>query len=164
VHFSAFNLLQFHLCYYILQIIISYTCWVPIVSVLIPTISPSNLLLRRRRWCVILQRGVLGLHCPSCIFLWIMEPSGVLLPRESFSVTPWFLENFKTCQDNAFHLISSRKFFEQFVRLHFIACIFYFWALGRFCFSKRFKFHFETLFRFILKSLHLKAFGLNLSI
>jgi hypothetical protein len=52
---------------------ISYTCWVPTISVFNFAIFPcqSNLLLRRW-WWRILQRGVLGLHCPDCFFygLW----------------------------------------------------------------------------------------------
>jgi hypothetical protein len=45
------------------------------------TISPAtqNLLLRKWRWCEILGQGVLGLRHSRCIFLWIMEPSTVLL-------------------------------------------------------------------------------------
>jgi hypothetical protein len=52
-----------------------------------------------------------------------------------------FREKNKTCQANAFHLNSDRKFLNNL-----IGCILwhaYFLALGRFCFSKRFKFHFK---------------------
>jgi hypothetical protein len=51
---------------------ISYTCWVPTISVLNLAIFPcySNLMLRRRRWTGILQRGVLGYASPQLPFLW----------------------------------------------------------------------------------------------
>jgi hypothetical protein len=51
----------------------------------------SNLLLRRWRWCGILWWGVLGLRCPDCIFLWIMESSDVLLSRELLSLWTTFI-------------------------------------------------------------------------
>jgi hypothetical protein len=46
--------------------------WVPTISVLNLAIFPcySNLLLRRRRWTGILQRGVLGYVLPRSLFLW----------------------------------------------------------------------------------------------
>jgi hypothetical protein len=51
---------------------IFYTCWVPTISVLNLAIFPcySNLLLRRRRWAGILQRGVLGYGLPQLPFMW----------------------------------------------------------------------------------------------
>jgi hypothetical protein len=89
VHFLLTTLLQFYPCYYGLNTIyFSCTCFVPTKSVLILVTSPApqNLLLRRWRWCGILWRGVLGLRCPSCIFLWIMEPSAIFLLWELFSI------------------------------------------------------------------------------
>jgi hypothetical protein len=41
-------------------------------------------------------------------------------------VTPLFLEEFKTCQANAFHLNGNRKFSNNLIGLHFMACIFLF--------------------------------------
>jgi hypothetical protein len=51
---------------------ISYSCWVPTISVLNLAIFPcySNLLLRRRRWAGILRRWVLGYASPRLPFLW----------------------------------------------------------------------------------------------
>jgi hypothetical protein len=51
---------------------ISCTYWVPTISVLNLAIFPchSSLLLRRRRWTGILQRGVLGYASPRLPFLW----------------------------------------------------------------------------------------------
>jgi hypothetical protein len=57
---------------YLYTSFISCTCWVPTISVLNLTIFPcySNLLLRRRWWVGILQRGVLGYESPRLPFLW----------------------------------------------------------------------------------------------
>jgi hypothetical protein len=65
-------LFQFYPCYYLALSFYSYTCWVPAISVLQLAIFPcySNLLLRRRRWTGILQRGVLGDVLPRFSFLW----------------------------------------------------------------------------------------------
>jgi hypothetical protein len=51
---------------------ISCTCWVPIISVLNLAIFScySNLLLRRRRWTVILWWGVLDYASPRLPFMW----------------------------------------------------------------------------------------------
>jgi hypothetical protein len=64
-------------CLIFLVIIFTYhlfycTCWVPTISVLNIAIFPyySNLLLRRRRWTKILQRGVLGYVLPRLPFMW----------------------------------------------------------------------------------------------
>jgi hypothetical protein len=55
-----------------LYIIVYYTCWVPIISILNLAIFSyySNLLLKKRRWTRILQRGVLGYALPRLPFLW----------------------------------------------------------------------------------------------
>jgi hypothetical protein len=62
------------LCAFVIKLcdILKCTCWVPTISVLNLAISPcySNLLLRRRRWTGILQRGVLGYVLPRLPFLW----------------------------------------------------------------------------------------------
>jgi hypothetical protein len=81
-------LLQLYHCYYTLHIIYfstlakyhhkcTHSCYFPCYS---------NLLLKRWRWCGILRWDILDLCCPGCIFLWIMEPSTILLPWESFSL------------------------------------------------------------------------------
>jgi hypothetical protein len=51
---------------------IYYTCWVPTISVFNLAIFPCylNLLLRKRRWTGILQRGVLGYMLSWLPFLW----------------------------------------------------------------------------------------------
>jgi hypothetical protein len=64
-------LLQFCPCYYLALPFYSCTCWVPTISVLNLAIFPcySNLLLRKRRWIGILQRGVLGYMLSRLSFL-----------------------------------------------------------------------------------------------
>jgi hypothetical protein len=86
--FLLLALLQLYLCYYTLHIIIFlqllstnhkfHQSWFFLYY--------SNLPLRRWRWTRILWWEVLGLRCPGCIFLWIMEPSSVMLSWESFSL------------------------------------------------------------------------------
>jgi hypothetical protein len=51
---------------------ISWTCWVPTISVLNLAIFPCylNLRLKRRGWTGILRRGVLGYVPPRLLFLW----------------------------------------------------------------------------------------------
>jgi hypothetical protein len=70
--FLLICLLQFYPCYYLTLSIYSCACWVPTISVLDLAIFPcySNLLLRRRGWTGILQRGVLGYMLPRLSFLW----------------------------------------------------------------------------------------------
>jgi hypothetical protein len=65
-------LLQFYHCYYLALSFYACTCWVPTISVLNLAIflCYSNLLLRRRRWTGILQRGVLGYVLPRLPFQW----------------------------------------------------------------------------------------------
>jgi hypothetical protein len=65
-------LFQFYLCYYLALSFYSYICWVPTISLLNLAIFPcySNLLLRRRGWTGILQRGVLSYVLPRWPFLW----------------------------------------------------------------------------------------------
>jgi hypothetical protein len=64
--------LQFYPCYYLALSFYSCTCRVPTISVLNLAIFLfySNLLLRRRGWIRILQRGVLGYVLPRLSFLW----------------------------------------------------------------------------------------------
>jgi hypothetical protein len=59
-------------CYYVYKSVIYYTCWVPTICVLNLAIFRcySILLLRRRRWTGILQRGILGYVLPWLPFLW----------------------------------------------------------------------------------------------
>jgi hypothetical protein len=70
--FLLINLLQFYPCYYLALSSYSCTCWVPTISVLNLAIFLyySNLLLRRRGWTGILQRGVIGYVLPRLWFLW----------------------------------------------------------------------------------------------
>jgi hypothetical protein len=65
-------LLHFYSCYYLALSFYSCTRWVPTISVLNLAIFPcySNLLLKRRRWNGILQRGVLGYVSHRLSFLW----------------------------------------------------------------------------------------------
>jgi hypothetical protein len=69
---SACSHIPYLPCYYLYISIISYTCWVPTISVLNLAIFPcySNLLLRKKWWTGILQRGVLGYASPRLSFLW----------------------------------------------------------------------------------------------
>jgi hypothetical protein len=59
-------------CCYLALSFYNCTCWVPIISILNLAIIPyySNLLLRRRGWTRILQRGVLGYVFFRLSFLW----------------------------------------------------------------------------------------------
>jgi hypothetical protein len=65
-------LLQFYPYYYLALLFSFCTCCVPTISVLNLAIFSfySNLLLTRRRWTGILQRGVLGYMLPRLPFLW----------------------------------------------------------------------------------------------
>jgi hypothetical protein len=77
--------------------------------------------------------------------------SQILGQKNLSAVTPEFLQKFKTCQVNAFHLNNN------LIGLHFMACIFLFLSLGRFRFLKRFKFHFEIFFLINLEVFRLKS-------
>jgi hypothetical protein len=76
-------------CHYLYISFIYSTCWVPTISVLNHAIFPcySNLLLRRRRWIGILQRGVLGYVLLRLLFLWCY---GVFLYSVSLRVISVF--------------------------------------------------------------------------
>jgi hypothetical protein len=72
---GVFLLTTLYLIYLVITLCISFifcTCWIPTISVLNLAIFPyySNLLLRRRRWTGILQRGVLGYALPQLPFMW----------------------------------------------------------------------------------------------
>jgi hypothetical protein len=69
---SAYNLISYFSLLLPYISFISCTCWVPTISVLNFVIFScySNLLLRRRRWTVILRWGVLGYASPRLPFLW----------------------------------------------------------------------------------------------
>jgi hypothetical protein len=69
---SAYNPMSCLPYHYLYISFVYCTCWVPTISVLNLAIFPcySNLLLRRRRWIVILRRGVLGYMLPQLLFLW----------------------------------------------------------------------------------------------
>jgi hypothetical protein len=71
VQFLLTILFQFYSCYYLVLSFYSYTCWVPIISILNLAIFHcySNLLFRRRRWSRILWWGVLGYVLPQLPFL-----------------------------------------------------------------------------------------------
>jgi hypothetical protein len=70
--FLLILLLQFYPYHYLALPFYSYTCWVPTISVLNLAIFPcySNLMLRRRGWTGIPQRGDLGYVLPWLSFLW----------------------------------------------------------------------------------------------
>jgi hypothetical protein len=72
-------------------------------------------------------------------------------------VAPWFSEEFKTCQVNAFHLNSNQKFSNNLIGCISWHAYFYFWALGRFRFLKRFTFRFKIFFLINLKVFRLKT-------
>jgi hypothetical protein len=69
---TAYSLRSYLPCHYLYISFIYCTCWVPTISVLNLAIFPcySNLLLRRRRWIGILQRGVLSYALPWLPYLW----------------------------------------------------------------------------------------------
>jgi hypothetical protein len=69
---SSYPFIIVYPCYYLALWFYSYTCWVPIITVLSLAIFPcySNLLLRRRGWTGILRRGVLGYVLSRLSFMW----------------------------------------------------------------------------------------------
>jgi hypothetical protein len=82
VPFLLILLLQFYPYYYLALSIYSCICWVPPISVLNFAIffCYSNLLLRRRRWTIILWWGVLGYMSPRLSFLWCYEVFRCFIP------------------------------------------------------------------------------------
>jgi hypothetical protein len=89
---------------------ISCTCWVPTISVLNLAIFPchSNLLLRRRRWTGIPQRGVLGYASPRLPFLWLWS-----LPLFRFAESRLSLYGHQLCNNYTlyfWHLVICKHF------------------------------------------------------
>jgi hypothetical protein len=82
--FLHLTLLQLYLWYYILHIIISYTCWVPTISVLNLAISLycTNLLLRSWRRFGILWWGILDEWLPPVDCMWSYGVVPLLCLRE----------------------------------------------------------------------------------